>query len=797
VSEVSGKYPAFVKGVAVLAIILLLLPEVIRFAAIKAVSSSGVGEASIDDVDFNIFTGELVVRQFDLTRGGANTLSVSALAINLGWLRLLSGEIGIENLTVDGAKFTALQTEQGGWDVVIPFTSEAPADGAQAQEQSTGDEATAGLPKLGLKQLLLRDAQITVKSPMANGKLTIDKLTLQRVSTWRETSPALALVAKWNGAPIVLNVRGEPLAPEPNLQGQLKVRQFALASVAGATGQDLAGAVDLALDFNGKRNSNQIFQSELEGTLTLQGFEFHYGPLELRHRELLLQSKATASLEGDQLIYQVASDLQSQGLSVADKEQGVSLLNWETLSLSNFLLDSQFNASFDQLNLQAIDAIHDISAAQNSSERGRMYTGAVTVTDLTLSSEKRLSIDEVVVENTHYQIVVLKDGRLQLESVLSSVVSNLNRHVEKDTQEPGVETKDDSDAMTIAVNAFTVGGDSYIEWQDLRFEVPVKEKIKIEEFSIRGIDQSRPDQPATVNFVSRIGEFSRAKISGTVKPFAEKASANIAGKLEAIALPNLSPYTEAYLGYHLTTGQYDHEFDIKIIDENIKLKNKLDLRQLTLSAVDPDKPQPMEQQLDVPLAFALDMLRDGDDNISLDVPVEGKLDDPNINIGDVVNDALGNALKNGATSYLKYAIQPYGAVLIAAELVGDQVSAISLDPIVHRQGQSQLTAEHIAYIGKVATLMNERPKLSIKLCGQSNEQDKVVIAETLINSAGEIPNIEKAMATVTQEQLVELAKSRMNEVKRLFIDNGIDSKRVFSCQPQFKPEATNGVVMAI
>jgi len=191
------------------------------------------------------------------------------------------------------------------------------------------------------------------------------------------------------------------------------------------------------------------------------------------------------------------------------------------------------------------------------------------------------------------------------------------------------------------------------------------------------------------------------------------------------------------------------------------------------------------------------MLRDGDDNITLDVPIEGKLDDPNINISNVVNDALGKALKNGAASYLKYAIQPYGAVLMAAELVGDRVASISLDPVVYNHGRGDLTPEHGDYIAKVTALMLERPKLTIKLCGQSNESDKLALAETLGSSNNAAQDIEKAKAAVTEEQLVELAKLRAHEVKRLLIDSGVDNKRVFSCQPQYKPEAINGVIMAL
>lgn len=91
--------------------------------------------------------------------------------------------------------------------------------------------------------------------------------------------------------------------------------------------------------------------------------------------------------------------------------------------------------------------------------------------------------------------------------------------------------------------------------------------------------------------------------------------------------------------------------------------------------------------------------------------------------------------------------------------------------------------------------MQQRPKLTIKLCGQANAKDKQAITQR--TNTHKESNETQTNTAVTQEVLLELAKHRAVQVKRLFIDKGIVSERVFLCQASYKKEATNGVTMTM
>jgi Domain of Unknown Function (DUF748) len=359
-------------------------------------------------------------------------------------------------------------------------------------------------------------------------------------------------------------------------------------------------------------------------------------------------------------------------------------------------------------------------------------------------------------------------------------LANLSDQAEDDAEENSPATE-----FTVSVGETSLVGDSGLFFSDLRFAVPVKQRINLSHISIKGLDQRTPDQAAQLTLDASLGEFSKISLEGDIKPFAQALGLNLKGNFKAIPLPSVSPYSEAYLGYHLTRGQYDHDFNLRIADNTIDLENTLLLRQLQLTSVDPSKSQPMEQQLDVPLKFALNMLRDGDDNIELSVPIKGQLDDPNISVSSVLNKALGKAVKSGATSYLTLALQPYGAVLMAANMVGDQLSSIQLDPIEYVAGKADLTGGHQDYLMKISALLLERPKMQLTACASANNFDR----EALQLLSPEV--------AVSDELLISLATQRGSVVKRELLAKGVAAERVFLCQPTLQQDAISGVELSM
>ena len=79
----------------------------------------------------------------------------------------------------------------------------------------------------------------------------------------------------------------------------------------------------------------------------------------------------------------------------------------------------------------------------------------------------------------------------------------------------------------------------------------------------------------------------------------------------------------------LLAGQLDNRFDVKIADNRLKMGNVLELHKAEAEA--------LEGKDGPPLTMAIALLEDRDGYVKIDVPVEGKLDDPNFRVVAALN----------------------------------------------------------------------------------------------------------------------------------------------------------------
>lgn len=775
------KLLAWVLGIG---LFLLVLPEIIRFALIQFLPGTGIGDVEIADIDLNLFALEAGVDGLEISRDGDSKLSLDKLVVDVSWLKLLVGEIHLDSILVDGLRMPVKQAGDGNWEVIIPLAGSEPPTPEQEQDEEQPAEGGLHLPKVLVRSMDVRNVSVQIDSQLVSGTAAIDELVLTEASSWLLEPATLTLKARWNDAPIALQLSATPWIDVPEATGQVSINDYQLGGLSTALGLPLSGQVDLNMDFSLRQTSEGIFAS-VPVTLGVRELSANYKTLELKQQALDWKGGVEVGLHPgtDQAVtYSVAGDVSSVGLSLRDTRQQVLLLQWQRFVIDKLNLDHALNLQFANLRFEALDSIDP------EQDTGRLYTGSVALTDGKLVEGNQFHLASAEFLAGEYDIEINKEGKLRAEGIITNLLNNL-AEPEQGAGEPappqaaGEKPQEDAAPFVFGVDKLRIADNTRISLVDRRFSPPVKQGLFIRELLVEHLDQAQPGQATAINLEANVGEFGALDVAGTVKPFAESLAVALEGEIKAVELPGLSPYSEAYIGYHLSRGQYDHSFKVDIENEHIELKNTLVLRQLEIESVDPDKPQPIEQQLDIPLGVALDMLRDSNNNIELKVPISGRLDDPDININSVINKALAKAVKNGATSYLKYALQPYGAVLMAADFVGDQISAVRLDPVPFEAGSDALPGQS-DYLDKLEKLLADRPALEITLCGRANEADQ----QALLAKAGD-PKAD------VSEALVLLADRRAKNLKRLFVEKGVESSRLLLCQARFEPGAVAGVQM--
>jgi hypothetical protein len=191
------------------------------------------------------------------------------------------------------------------------------------------------------------------------------------------------------------------------------------------------------------------------------------------------------------------------------------------------------------------------------------------------------------------------------------------------------------------------------------------------------------------------------------------------------------------------------------------------------------------------------MLQDKNQTIDLNLPVSGKLSDPDVGLGDVINTALGNALKKGAMTYLTTALFPYGTMVALLKMAGEEAGAVRLNPVEFPPAAALLDDQDRDYLGKVGQVLKERPKIAIKLCGTATQADRRAISEELARQAANKEGEDKQAKEsepqkppeVADEQLLTLARSRAEMVQDYLIkQQGVSASRTAVCRPVIDAE---------
>ena len=214
---------------------------------------------------------------------------------------------------------------------------------------------------------------------------------------------------------------------------------------------------------------------------------------------------------------------------------------------------------------------------------------------------------------------------------------------------------------------------------------------------------SDPRVRSRVDVKARVEGSAPVTVSGTLNPLQANAFTQLAVTSKAIDLTPLGPYAGKHLGYGLQKGKLDLDLTYTVQDGAVVAGNVVRLDQLTLG-----EKTDSQDATGLPVRLALALLRDKDGVILLDVPVEGRLDDPEFKLGRVIWRTVLNLLVKVATS-------PFSAL---AALAGGGDADLSL--VEFAPGQAALDEAAQKRVQALARSLAERPALALELEGTAD-----------------------------------------------------------------------------
>ena len=211
-------------------------------------------------------------------------------------------------------------------------------------------------------------------------------------------------------------------------------------------------------------------------------------------------------------------------------------------------------------------------------------------------------------------------------------------------------------------------------------------------------------KPATVNLQGTAQDTAPVTLAGTVNPLVSPPQLDLRAKMTDLQLAPLSPYSGRYAGYNIKRGllSMNVHYDIDP-GGRLTADNQLVLNQLTFGSRvnSPDATK-------LPVLLAVDLLKDRNGNINLNIPISGSLNDPEFSLGSVVAQAVVHLLARAITA-------PFA---LLGHILGGGASGEQLSHVAFLPGTTTLKPQEQPKLADIARALKAKPELILTITGE-------------------------------------------------------------------------------
>ena len=370
---------------------------------------------------------------------------------------------------------------------------------------------------------------------------------------------------------------------------------------------------------------------------------------------------------------------------------------------------------------------------------------------------------------------------------------NLSQIVKEDKNKAKTEAKLESkkaaskkdDELKFSVKNFSLKNGE-VDFSDASLFMPFATTISKLNGKLTDIDKKRP---SSGEFQGVVGKNGFAQITAKLFPFELKQNTDIKLDFKDIDLTDITPYSGQFVGYKIKKGKLNLNLNYSVVDSKLNGSNFINFDSLTLGEKVDSK-----DAVNLPLSLAISILSDQNNQINIDLPVEGNLDDPDFKYGGVIWAAVKKL-------FADITLAPFRFLGNALGLGSKDLSSIDF-----LAGSSELISSEAPKIADFIKLTGSKPKMKLSITPTYSKLDESFYKNKkldqkinqIIASSGKdyiavlnelVPNLkdrsEKALREealkgieVDKAKLVELANERANAVKEALIKAGLEAGRI-------------------
>ena len=775
-----------------------LLPFALQKGTLALIRASGAQNVHLKSVKFNPFTTRLTIEGLRFTTPNKTATTLQRLTLNIDLDRPFQKELFLKRGTLHGLT------------LYIP----APKKNAPPKKEQT--HGKKGWRLTGIGHFTLFDAQITYAHDKAHPThLHIKQLDL---TSPKNQDARLELQGEINQSPLVLSLdislKEPSLTAITEISGGVQLQKLDLKAFrhfAAPYGAELQGKMDIDTRISILRNHNGGFSFNHTGLLEAHGLKGRAKEWHLENLSLSWLGEVEMLFSPQKTLIQVKtlSRLETQDLRLAYPKTELRLahqnLNWDgrfdwkkedsaspeaqgdlTLTSGTLLQKETQVALLEKLTgfdvrFKGWNSLHcpHIYGENLALFPPVIHLGRLDITGVAAQPfSQHYSVETLIAKKTGLSLEKNSSGQFQKLMETASIIDLWNNGKKNSKKRP---------PLTCQIKTLRLSDSPLIRLTDHSVTPTFKRMLTVKQFQINDVDSNQPQKESSFSLTAHLGPYETLEAKGALRPLLPDFTGRWASKIRNLDLATFSPYTSSKWGYHIRTGALSVDSEVEIHKGTLKGNNHLTLTQFDLIPDDKDKVARTIKDLAIPIDMAVSVLKDKNGIIELDVPIQGDLTNPDVNLQSIYRKATAKAITTGAISYLKYLFQPYGTFISVAQTVGDYATRIYLDPVGFSPGSISPNAQGLDYLSVVAKIMKEKETLNLTVCANATQEDLLLLEAERFKPALTAPNKKghPSAARKTSDPHLFIARKRAEAIRTHLVNLGIDATRIHLCHPNF------------
>ena len=308
-------------------------------------------------------------------------------------------------------------------------------------------------------------------------------------------------------------------------------------------------------------------------------------------------------------------------------------------------------------------------------------------------AESKYVLNEFSVRRLSTQFVMEKDSSSNFSYLMKEKAAS------PDTIAAAEITDTTSTAIRLIIGKIDLQG-IHVDFKDNTLQQPFSYELK--DLTVKANDFD-PDQNNRVDITGKLGETGKANIHWNGN-FNDLSNLNLKVDIVGIDLKAFTPYSLDYFAYPITEGIMTFTSQNVITNNMLKGANGLDIFKFNLGKAD----KKIKPAMKVPLRLAVYVLKDRDEKIKMDLPVEGDIRSPKFSYKKIIVQTLVNFLVKVSLTPLDFLANSMG------------FKAGQLDEIEFTNLQEDFTSVQYDRLNQLSAVILAKPDLVLDITQDIN-----------------------------------------------------------------------------